>query len=85
MDDYLLIKVTELPAAEGLTGVVLLGVETGSDRSVQVPVSILKALIDAAMLEATTARNKADAALDALPIKVEMLTVDETDFPELTI
>lgn len=85
MDDYLLIKITDLPVAVNLEGVVLYGVEVNGDRSVQVPVTILQALISAAMSVATTARNKADAALDALPLKVEMLPVDETDFPELTI
>ena len=78
MADYTLIKVTELPAATSLDDLVIAGVLVTGDKSVKVPVDLIKQLVAAAT-------QKAEQALSTLPLKVEMTPIDETEYPDLTI
>lgn len=77
-EDYVLVKITDLPAAASLEGLVLYGVEVSGDSSVKVPAELFQVLVAAAMA-------KAESALEILPSKVEMIQVGETEYPDLTI
>ena len=70
-EDYILIKITDLPVAQGPDGLVVYGVNVLTNESVQIPYSLFQ-------IVAYQALATAKAALEAVQIS-------EIDYPELTI
>lgn len=90
MEDYVIIKATDLPSTANLEGVVLYGVEVASDKSVKVPASLFQALIAAAASKASVALAVAGDALieaenanSALPAKIESREFSSVDYPKI--
>lgn len=78
MDEYILIDITQLPVAGGPAGLVVYGVNTTTNQSVQIPFALFQVIAGQALA-------KAEQALDALLLKIEAEQFSETTYPEITV